>query len=122
MRSSAALIASFTPWSSLVRSSSRSSDPARKPRAKGPTSIRHRSESGGAAALGNALRTLRHERDLTQEELADLAGLSANYVGDTERGERNVSVRALWQLAGGLGVPASELLANAERRKREHKT
>ncbi len=40
--------------------------------------------------------------------------MSANYVGDAERGERNISVRALWLLADGLGVPASALLQEAE--------
>jgi transcriptional regulator with XRE-family HTH domain len=75
-----------------------------------PVSPRH-------LALGNTVRKLRRERDLSQEELAELAGLSANYVGDTERGERNISVRALWQLADGLGVPAAELLGKAEGRK-----
>jgi len=41
--------------------------------------------------------------------------MSANYVGDAERGERNISVRALWQLADGLGVAASDLLREAEK-------
>jgi transcriptional regulator with XRE-family HTH domain len=74
-----------------------------------PLSPRHR-------ALGRAVRTLREARALTQETLADRAGMSANYVGDTERGERNISVRALWLLADGLGVSASALLQEAERR------
>lgn len=73
-----------------------------------PLSARHR-------ALGRAVRTLREESDLTQELLADRAGVSANYVGDTERGERNISVRALWMLAEGLNVPASALLREAEK-------
>ncbi len=66
-------------------------------------------------ALGKAVRTLREARDLTQESLADRAEMSANYVGDTERGERNISVRALWLLADGLNVPASTLLLEAEK-------
>jgi XRE family transcriptional regulator, regulator of sulfur utilization len=73
-----------------------------------PLSPRHR-------ALGYALRELRKTRDLTQETLGDRSGLTTNYVGDCERGERNPSVRALWQLADGLGVPASELLREAEK-------
>jgi transcriptional regulator with XRE-family HTH domain len=52
---------------------------------------------------------------MTQDALADRASMSENYVGDAERGERNISVRALWQLADGLGVSASELLAQAEK-------
>jgi transcriptional regulator with XRE-family HTH domain len=72
-----------------------------------PLSPRH-------AALGEAVRALRRGRGLSQEALAELAGLSGNYVGDAERGERNVSVRAIWQLADALGVPASQLLRDAE--------
>jgi XRE family transcriptional regulator, regulator of sulfur utilization len=74
-----------------------------------PLSPRHR-------ALGDALRELRKARGLTQETLGDRSGLTTNYVGDSERGERNISVRALWQLADGLGVPASELLREAEKK------
>ena len=73
-----------------------------------PLSPRHRS-------LGLAVRRLREARDLTQESLADQAEMSTNYVGDAERGERNISVRALWLLADGLNVPASTLLVEAEK-------
>lgn len=66
-------------------------------------------------AFGEAIRALRGEHGLTQEALADRCGLTTNYIGDSERGERNISVRALWQLADGLGLPASELLREAER-------
>jgi XRE family transcriptional regulator, regulator of sulfur utilization len=75
-----------------------------------PLSPRHR-------ALGHAVRALREARDLSQETLADQAELSANYIGDTERGERNISVRALWQIADGLNVSASELLHEAEKKR-----
>jgi XRE family transcriptional regulator, regulator of sulfur utilization len=66
------------------------------------------------AAFGLALRTLRLQQGLSQEALGELAGLSGNYVGDTERGERNISLRILWGLADGLGLPASEILSMAE--------
>ena len=69
-------------------------------------------------AFGTAVKELREARDLTQEALADAAGMTANYVGDTERGERNVSIRVLWQLADGLDIPASELLREAEKGRR----
>ena len=77
-----------------------------------PLNRRHR-------ALGDAVRVFRKARGLTQESLGDRAGLTTNYVGDTERGERNVSIRALWQLADGLDVPASELLREAERQAKK---
>ncbi|MFL6846462.1 MAG: helix-turn-helix domain-containing protein [Allosphingosinicella sp.] len=54
-------------------------------------------------ALGREARRLREARDLTQEELADRAGLHPNYIGRIERGESNVGVKALFKLARGLG-------------------
>jgi len=50
-------------------------------------------------ALGREVRRLRKERGLSQESLADLAGLHTNYVGGIERGERNVGIRALLAMA-----------------------
>jgi transcriptional regulator with XRE-family HTH domain len=73
-------------------------------------------------AFGDAIRALRDERGLTQEALADLCGLTTNYVGDAERGERNISLRALWQLADGFGISASELLREAERQAKHAAT
>jgi transcriptional regulator with XRE-family HTH domain len=61
-------------------------------------------------ALGREARRLREARDLTQEELADRAGLHPNYIGRIERGESNVGVKALFKLARGLGVRPSKLL------------
>lgn len=62
-------------------------------------------------ALGQTIRRLRREAGLTQEELAGRAGLSTNYVGETERGERNPSALALMALAKGLAVTPSTLIS-----------
>lgn len=55
-------------------------------------------------SFGRALRELRVARGLSQEELAFRAGLHRNYVGSCERGEINLSLRVMLQLAAGLGV------------------
>jgi transcriptional regulator with XRE-family HTH domain len=60
--------------------------------------------------LGREVRRLRKERGLSQEALADLAGLHPNYIGGIERGERNVGVKALFRLARGLDVKPRDLL------------
>jgi transcriptional regulator with XRE-family HTH domain len=69
-------------------------------------------------ALGRALRELRLERGLSQEELGYRANLHRNYVGATERGEYNVSFAIILQLTDGLDIPLSELVARYERHTR----
>ena len=57
------------------------------------------------------LRRLRQDRGLTQEELADLAGLNRNYVGMVEREENAPTVDTLEVLAKALKIEAATLLA-----------
>lgn len=68
-------------------------------------------KSPDLVALGKTVRRLRKGAKLTQEELAASAGLSANYVGEIERGERNMSITAVISLAQALHVHPSALLA-----------
>jgi transcriptional regulator with XRE-family HTH domain len=59
--------------------------------------------------FGERIRTLRHSRGLSQERLADLAGIHRTYLSSLERGERNVSLDNIHALARALGVPAADL-------------
>ena len=56
------------------------------------------------------LRRLRHAKGMTQEELAEKAGLSARHIGVIERAEGSATVTALGQIADALEVDASELV------------
>ncbi len=62
-------------------------------------------------ALGERVRDLRQTSGLTQEALADAAGLHWSYVGQIERGERNLSYKNLLRLARGLQISLAELVA-----------
>lgn len=75
-------------------------------------------QSAQHLALGDALREIRNERDISQEELAYRAGLHRNYVGACERGEINLSFRVLLQFSDGLAVSLSEIIARYERIQR----
>lgn len=65
-------------------------------------------------ALGRRLCELREAAELTQEALAHAAGLHWTYVGQIERGERNLSYKNLLKLARGLGVEPAELMQSGE--------
>ncbi len=60
--------------------------------------------------VGERVRQLRKEAGLSQEELADIAGLHRTYIGAIERGERNISLINIVQLARALRVKPAELL------------
>jgi transcriptional regulator with XRE-family HTH domain len=60
--------------------------------------------------FGANLRRLRRDKGISQEKLADLAGLHRTYVSSVERGERNVTLETVEKLAKALGVPMSKLM------------
>ena len=56
------------------------------------------------------VKTLRLEKDWSQEELARRADLHRTYIGAIERNERNVSLLNVERIAKALGVKAKDLL------------
>ena len=60
--------------------------------------------------LGDRVRQLRLAGGLTQEALADAADLHWSYVGQIERGERNLTYKNVLKLARGLQVHPNRLL------------
>ncbi|TYO61393.1 helix-turn-helix transcriptional regulator [Bradyrhizobium hipponense] len=59
------------------------------------------------------LRRKRHDLQMTQEELADRAGLSTRYVGKIERADVSASVSVLGKIAKALGAEPGDLLKRA---------
>lgn len=63
--------------------------------------------------LGQAVRLRRQELAMSQEALADVAGVDRSHMGKIERGERNVTFLNILKIAKALECRASELLIDA---------
>ena len=63
--------------------------------------------------VGRNVQKLRHKKRLTQEGLAEISGLSQQYISGLEQGLRNPTVVTLFELATALGVSPIELLRPA---------
>ena len=61
-------------------------------------------------AFGKRIRQLRTERNLSQEQLAELTGFHRTYIGMVERGERNISLANIGVFAKVFGMTVSDLL------------
>jgi len=60
------------------------------------------------------LRDARTEKGLSQEELADMAGLHRTYISQIERGVKSPSLRSLEQITDALETPLWLLLKRAD--------
>jgi transcriptional regulator with XRE-family HTH domain len=61
------------------------------------------------STFGKRVRQLRLKKKLSQERLAELAGLHITFVGAIERGKRNLSLVTIVKLAKALKVKPGEL-------------
>ena len=59
--------------------------------------------------FGKRIKELRNQRNLTQSELAEMIGLSTNFIGMVERGERNTSVDKIFKLADAFEISLAKL-------------
>jgi transcriptional regulator with XRE-family HTH domain len=65
--------------------------------------------SDATRLLGERIRAERHAQGLSQELLADRCGVHWTFVGQVERGQRNLSLHNLLKIADGLGIDPGRL-------------
>jgi transcriptional regulator with XRE-family HTH domain len=75
-----------------------------------------------ARLLGERIRARRKALGISQETLADRSGTHWTFVGQVERGQRNLSLHNLLKLAHGLGLDPSELVRELPPAEREFGT
>ena len=60
--------------------------------------------------FGNTVRERRKKKGISQEELAELAGVHRTYIGMIERAEKNITLFNIQKIAKALSVPTHKLL------------
>lgn len=73
----------------------------------------HQDTSGQLKALGEAVRAHRKALGMSQEALADAAGIDRSHMGKIERGERNVTLLNVARIATAMETRPSSLLLAA---------
>lgn len=63
---------------------------------------------------GHVIRNIRQQRNMSQEELADLCGLHRTYISDVELGKRNVSLENIERIADALNVSLTEVFREVD--------
>ena len=64
--------------------------------------------------FGHHLRSIRKDKNLSQEQLAHLADIDRTYISGIERGVRNISLINIFRLAKALEIPPAELFQSGE--------
>lgn len=86
-----------------------------------PATVAHPQTAARHTELGRVIRAARKRLGLSQEQLAEKAGCDRQSVNRVENARTSPSIHSLWMLADALDVPASELLATAERPAGAHR-
>lgn len=66
----------------------------------------------GLESIGKHISEFRHLRKLRQEDLAEITGLSTNYIGAVERGEKIPSLETFIDILNALSVSADVVLSD----------
>lgn len=66
------------------------------------------------AVLGERVRKLRKERGWSQEDLAAASKLHWTYIGQVERGERNLTLQSIQSIARALKIKIAELFVGLD--------
>lgn len=80
---------------------------------KTPDMVNPTQKRGAQHLFAANMRRIRKAKELTQEKVAEAAGLHPNYISSVERGERNISICNIQRIATALGTTMSELVADS---------
>jgi transcriptional regulator with XRE-family HTH domain len=68
--------------------------------------------------FGEILRDARHQKNMTQEDLAEKSGIHRNHISFMERGLRSPSLETLFRVCQALDIEASKIVTDVEHQLR----
>ena len=69
-------------------------------------------------SLGERLRNLRQSRGMSQEQVAHIADITPAYLGQVERGTKNITVHTLEKVCTALNITLADFFSTAKERDR----
>lgn len=78
------------------------------------TISKNQTEQSYLIRLGKHVKKLRVDQSISQEELAEKAGVHRTYVGMIERGEKNITVLSTLKISSALGISISNFFEGFE--------
>nr|WP_181716968.1 helix-turn-helix transcriptional regulator [Psychrobacter sp.] len=61
-------------------------------------------------AFGKRVREVRKARGISQEKLAEMAGIDRSYMGNVERGEKNITLKKIYEICDALQIDIKLLI------------
>ena len=61
-------------------------------------------------AFGRRVREVRKSKGISQERLAEMAGIDRSYMGNIERGEKNVTLKKVYEICDALDIEIQDLI------------
>lgn len=60
--------------------------------------------------FGKRVREVRKSKGISQETLAEIAGIDRSYMGNIERGEKNITLKKAYEICDALGIDIKDLV------------
>lgn len=61
-------------------------------------------------AFGKRVREMRKSKGISQERLAEMSGIDRSYMGNIERGEKNVTLKKVYEICDALDIEVQDLV------------
>jgi len=73
-------------------------------------SVKNQAIGGGKMTIGENIKRLREDKNMTQEDLAQILGVTSSNISQIESGDRGLNISKAQKIAQALGITIDELV------------